>query len=318
MRIGLWGAGGIARVHARHFGRIEGVERVAFDLDAERAAQIGRAAGSEAEFLELADAVVVALPTDLHAEVGEKVLRAGKPVLLEKPMAGSVAECDRLIAAAEETGGMLVPAQVVRFFADYAAANRLVREGAVGTPSAIRLRRGGKAPMGTGGWFRDPQRSGGVIMDLAVHDLDWLLWTFGAAEAVSARSVWIGGAATPEECGDHAVITVSFASGAVGHVEATWNDPSGFRATIEVAGSGGLIQYDSRECPTVRTLTDGAPRNEAPMAADDDPFYRQARAFVAAVRGEAEPAVRPAEGRAAVALAAAALESARTGRLVRL
>ena len=117
--------------------------------------------------------------------------------------------------------------------------------------------------------------------------------------------------------GDYALTTVSFANGCVAHVESTWMDPSGFRATIEASGPKGVVEYDSRENPSLRTHT-GTTVNENNYNPDDDPYFRQLTAFVSAAKGETPPAVRAEEGLAAVRLATAAIESAETGQPVRL
>src|SRR5688572_21354255 len=120
------------------------------------------------------------------------------------------------------------------------------------------MRRGGGQPKGEGMWFRDYERSGGVLLDLAVHDFDWLRWTLGEISQVYSRSLGITRGSGP----DYALTTLSFASGAVAHVESTWMDPSGFRVAVEVAGSEGIIEYDSRLTPSLRTHTmlDGVPK----------------------------------------------------------
>src|SRR5204863_4959008 len=142
--------------------------------------------------------------------------------------------------AAAKANVPLMPGQVVRFFAEYATGNRLVKEGKVGKPAAARTRRGGLAPMGSHGWFQDYQRSGGVLLDLAVHDFDWLRWTLGEVKHLYSRSVGVATDGGP----DYALTVLTFESGAVAHVESTWMDPSGFRTAFEVCGSEGMIQFD--------------------------------------------------------------------------
>lgn len=319
MRIGLWGAGGIAKVHARHAARLPGVSLVVFDRDPQRASELaethgGTTAVSESDFLERTDAIVICLPTDLHAVAAEIALRASRPVLVEKPMVRHMAEADFLVNLAQQTGTPLVPAHVVRFFADYEAMHQQVIQGAVGQVATAWMRRGGKAPLGSDAWFRDPVRSGGVLLDLAVHDFDWLRWTLGPVTRVESRSRWLGGGST--ETGDFALTTLTFASGALAHVESTWLDPSGFSVSVEVAGSAGVVAYDSRATAGLRIHTEAGSTAATPRADADDPYFRQMKAFVAAARGEAPPAVTAEEGREALAVALAAVESATERRPV--
>ncbi len=81
----------------------------------------------------------------------------------------------------------------------------------------------------------DHQRSGGVLVDLAIHDFDWLRWTFGEVVSVSSRSV----ASKSMKGPDYALTVLKHESGTVSHVETTWMDPAGFSTSFEVAGSYG-------------------------------------------------------------------------------
>lgn len=316
-RIGILGAGGMGNVHARHYTRMPDVELHFFEPDLDRAKLYidrwdARPSVSMDDLFRVVDAVDVCLPTDLHVEIGLKAIAAGKAVLMEKPLANSLDAAGKLIEAAQKAGTPFMVGHVVRFFPEFAAGNRLVREGKIGTPAAARTRRGGLAPTGSDSWFMDHSRSGGVLIDLGIHDFDWLNWTLGPVERLYSRSV---GASTGKGP-DYALTTLTFDSGAIAHVESTWMDPNGYRATFEVSGSEGLIQYDSRQVQTLRTHAQGKAAQEAPLLGSDDPYFRQLRAFVAAIDG-APVAVTGVEGFNALAVAFAARESARTGKVLR-
>ena len=215
-----------------------------------------------------------------------------------------------------------MPGQVVRYFPEFRKGHALVRDGKVGKPAAAHTRRGGLAPRGgAGDWFMDHARSGGVLLDLAIHDFDWLRWTLGEVTSVYSRSV---GAQTGSGA-DYALTTLAFDDGAVAQVEATWMDPSGFRTTFEVCGSEGMIEYDSRNTPTLRTHIgppkEGQPArrggNEAPLLPSDDPYYHQLKGFLDAVRTGTPPPVTGFDGLMAVSIGLAAIESAKTGHAIR-
>ena len=318
MRVGLLGAGGIGRVHARQYARRDDVELFIHDRDPERVALIVESSGgvpvdSYDELLRRTDAVDICLPTTLHADTAMRAVAAGKAVLVEKPISRTFEEGLALVEAAERAGVPLMAAQVVRFFADFAEGHRLVKGGAVGTPAAARTRRGGKAPVGNGGWYGVLAASGGVLLDLAIHDFDWLRWTLGEVSQLYARSVGLQDGHGP----DYALTTLTFDSGAVAHVEATWMDPTGFRTTFEVAGSGGLIEHDSRTNAALRTATEASIATDGGLLAEDDPYYREIDGFVGAVRDGTPVPVSGREGLAALAISLAAVESATTGRVVR-
>ncbi len=288
-----------------------------FEPDAERAkvyAERWQAipCASIQELLSVVDIVDVCLPTDLHKSFCLQAIAAGKAVFVEKPIAGNLEDARAIVEAADKAGVPLMTGQVVRFFPDFAKGHQLVADGKVGTPAAARTRRGGKAPSGLGGWFMDHSRSGGVLIDLAVHDFDWLRWTLGEVRHLYARSV---GAKTGQGP-DYALTTLTFDSGAVGHVEATWMDPAGFRTTFEVAGSAGMIQHDSRENQSLRVATAGATVTENPMAPLGDPYFRELSGFVEAVRNGTPVPVSGWDGFMALSIGLAALESAKTDKVV--
>jgi predicted dehydrogenase len=192
----------------------------------------------------------------------------------------------------------------------YRRAHELVKAGEIGLPAALRMSRGGGLPGAGRAWFEDHSKSGGVFIDLGVHDFDFLLWTFGAVKEVVARSV---GAKTGSGV-DYGLATLTMASGAVAHVESTWMDPEDPGMSFEFCGSSGMIEWDSRTAGTVR----GMGRVDGHFMPDDDPFFGQMKAFVAAIRGEAPVAVSLADGVAALRVAEAALGSARSGLRVAL
>lgn len=332
MRVGILGLGGMGTVHMRQYTRMPDVEVLAFDADPSRC-EAASALGvslcpSPEDLVQRADVVDVCVTTDLHHKFGMNAIASGKAVFMEKPIALTLEEAVELMSAADKAKVPFTVGLVVRYFPEFAHANAVVRSGSIGDPAAVRTRRGGVAPRGSRDWFMNHERSGGVLVDLAIHDFDWLRWTLGDVKTLYARSVGAAKRSGP----DYALTTLTFDSGCVGHVEATWMDPAGFRVTFEVCGSEGMIQYDSRLTATLRTSLaqpadpaandPRAARNnrsgaaEAPLAPHDDPYYRELKAFVDAVRTGNPPPVTAYDGVMALSIGLAALESARTGRAV--
>ena len=197
-KVGVVGTGGMGRVHARQYAKMPCIELIAFDADAERAATYAKDTGATIaktfdDLMRDSDVVDVCLPTHLHLEFASKALRSGKPTLCEKPMCRKVSECAQLVEEAEKAGVPFMPAQVVRFFPEYRKAHQLVRDGVVGTPGAIRARRCGRYPKGADLWFANIEQSGGVLMDLAVHDFDWIRWTFGEVRHLFSQALTFSG-----------------------------------------------------------------------------------------------------------------------------
>ena len=131
------------------------------------------------------DAVDLCVPTHRHASLAIAALQAGKHVLVEKPMALSARECDEMITASKSAGKVLMVAHVLRYWPEYATARDWIRNEKLGKIHSVSLRRCCACPQWSS-WMRDPQKSGGGIFDLLIHDIDYSLQVFGYPEAVSA------------------------------------------------------------------------------------------------------------------------------------
>lgn len=327
-RVALIGAGNIGEVHAKQWKLLPDAELVGvLDPRIDAAAALGKAYSDWEKLLSDAkpDIVDICVPTPLHREYVERAAAAGKAIFVEKPFGRTLADCEAMIAAVEKAGVAAGVGHVVRFFPEYAEAKRLVDSGAVGTPAAVRTARMGGFPIlvDRPNWYADPAQSGGVALDLILHDFDWLRWTFGPVSRVFAQGLY----GKPEHLGkmDYALVTLRFESGAVGHVTGSWAHPSGFRTTLEVAGDGGLVEYDSaKSAPLMSSLRSagggggGVAFPESPTAASDDPYYKELAAFVAALKSNGPMPVTVYEAREAVRIGLAALESIETGKVVTL
>lgn len=327
LRVGIVGVGTMGSVHSDAYRQMPDVAKVGvYDIDPERAHAFAREQGwatvytSFEEMVAAVDFVDVCTPTPTHAEYVLAALYGGRDVVSEKPMARTLADCGRLINAAHETGRTLMPAQVLRFFPEYSSVTRIVRSGEIGNPATIRTRRGGAFPHGTNNWYADFAQSGGVTLDMIIHDFDWLRWTFGPVESVYAKAASLD-PANAAEPRDYSLVTLKFVSGAVAQVEGTWAEPSGFSVSLEVTGDNGMIQFDSTESVPLRvnrrqtnTHTGGVVVPESPTSTN--PYYLELRHFVDCLKAGTRPSITPEDGYYAVEIALAALESARTGKPV--
>ena len=327
MRIGILGSGFMGGTHARAFAKQPGVEIARISSRSlSKADALAKEVGAVATTDDMAivndpsiDAICITLPTHLHAKFAAAALRAGKPVLLEKPFGLTVDECDRLMAVEKETGKHLMVAQVVRFWPEYEALVDMVHSGKLGTPLAAVAMRLSVLP-GWADWFTDPALSGGAVLDLMVHDFDALNWIFGAPKSVYARGqeaapgLWThvhsvvdyGAAHAIAEGGEMMPKDYPFSCGmrvlcTAGALEFS------FRAggpSVEMGGGSQLAVYE----PGRAYLA------EAPAA---DAFERQAAYFVETVRTNRPPARSGTAGaRLAVKVANAARQSLETGEVV--
>jgi UDP-N-acetylglucosamine 3-dehydrogenase len=314
--VGILGTGHMGNTHARQYRKMPGVKVGYHDRHPDRAESFrdkwdAECCKSSEELIAWADVLDICLPTDLHKTYALKAIAQGKAVFLEKPIALTLEDGEEIVQAAAKAGAPLMVGHVLRYFPEYAAARRLVQSGAVGAPGAVRMRRGGPPPSGLNHWFMDAHRSGGVLLDLVIHDFDWLHWTLGPIKHLYARSV-----ALDKGGPDYALTTLTFECGAVAHVEGTWMDPSGFRTALEVAGSEGMIEFDSRTSPALRVCLPGSTKQEPGHAPDQDPYYQELRAFLTCVESGTPPPISGEDGLRALSISLAAIESARTGKVV--
>jgi predicted dehydrogenase len=264
------------------------------------------------------DIVAVTTPTPSHAEYVIAAAEAGKHIFCEKPFTRTVEEGQRAIAAAKKAKGVkLFVAHVVRYFQEFDAMRAQVAAGKVGKPGFVKTYRGGVYPHGEGEWFADYAQSGGVCFDCTIHDFDWLRYTFGEPERVFCQNL----RNMASEFMDYALVTFRFKSGLISNTVGTWAHPSGFRVKVEICGDNGMLTFDSADTSVsvMKKEMPGRPAVIVPGSpVDVSPYQLEWEDFLGWLQGNHEPRVRPEDGLAAVRMAAAALESAETGRPVRL
>jgi predicted dehydrogenase len=328
LRLALVGPGSMGSRHLACYAKMPDVRIVGVvGPDAEEARPAAEQAGCSA-FGSLddclravdVDAVDLCTPTHLHKGDALRAAAAGKHVLCEKPLARTLADAEEMASACEAAGVRLLVGHVLRFFPQYQMAHSTVASGGIGNPAIARTFRGNGFPRGWNEWYADPEKSGGLILDLILHDFDWLRWTFGEVERVYAKGL----VRDVPKGRDYALVTLRHRSGVLAHVEGTWCHSTPFNMKLEVAGDRGLLDYNDAEARPVRfapRAEEGGSRAkvalpESPLA--EDPYYLELRHFADVILGQAEPQVTPGDGIEAIRIALAALESAETGRAVAL
>jgi predicted dehydrogenase len=223
------------------------------------------------------DAVDLCLPTHLHEPVAIQALRAGKHVLVEKPLALDGASARRIIAEAETCRRTLMTAQVLRFFPEYVALRDALPE--LGPVRHATFHRRCAAP-GWGGWLLDPARSGGGVFDLMIHDVDICLHLFGAPASL---------AATGHADAIHA--SLFYPDGQVAVVTGGWEPAPAypFRMEYQVSGERGIVEYSSTGRPP--TLYAGTER-VLPLAATPG-YEAEIDYFIACCESGRPPALCP-------------------------
>ncbi|QEH32155.1 Glucose--fructose oxidoreductase precursor [Aquisphaera giovannonii] len=258
------------------------------------------------------DALSITLPTFLHADTTIKALEAGVHVLCEKPMALSVADCDRMVAAADRSGKTLQIGHCIRFWPEYEAARELIRGGTFGRPIAASFRRYSAMPSWSpDSWFADEQRSGGQPLDLHIHDTDYVHHLFGMPASVSSV------ADVPQS---YIATQYRYPGGPAVVAESTWRMAGSFafEMSFVIVLEGATILYDNNASPAFRVLaSDGtSPDLRIPVS---DGYAREVEHFSRIISGEPlQPVITPTDARETIRLVLAEKQSAREGRPVTL
>lgn len=313
LRLAVVGCGAVATIH--HLPAIAVSERVEaavlVDADSGRARSLADrfgVPGVATDFNDLpgkVDAAIVALPNSLHAPVSIELLRRGVHVLVEKPMAMNVRECDEMIAAASEGRAVLAVGLDFRFFDSSLLVRNLLKEGLLGEIRRFAMHQGviPRWPFATDFLLKKEMAGGGVLADFGVHVLDLLLWWLGDWQNVDYRDDAMGGIESDCE------MRLTMRSGLTGTVEISRTRNlantcvfEGTRATLEV----GVWDPD----PEIRlsiadreVFLSGRARRDGGSGLDfTDVFVRQIDDFARAIRERREPFVPGREGRRSLEL----------------
>lgn len=323
VRFAVIGTGNMGGTHARNLAGSDLAEVTWLcDIDLDRAHAIQNEIGGkvtadmdEACQADDVDVVLVALPTGSHRLGVEAACRARKHIFCEKPIARTNEDAAAMVAMCHEAGVQLMIGHVVRFFPEYIRAKEEVDSGVLGDIAIARGFRLNPPVMLDRPWFADVEVSGGVVLDLMIHEIDVFRWFFGEVERIFAHGLSFDEIHTRR---DHAVASLRFRSGVIGHLEASWAH-SAWRTMLEIAGSTGLYDFTSTDAatltlePTVGVAGDylGAsgpvliPMRPSPVA----PHLAEILAYIEALRaGEPSP-VSGEDGLRTLIVANAVLDS---------
>lgn len=266
MKLAFAGAGTISVVHAMAAAGVK-AEIVAVasrtsERATERAAQFGAQVVAFEDLPAGADAVVVCTPPDRHAADALQALGAGAVVLVEKPLATTLAEADAIV----EAGGQVVYAENLAFSPLVVATNELVR--GIGAPTFIEIRQ--LSPRPSWGEFLDPARGGGVLFDLGSHAVALALLLAGADGPVAVEAKLSHSADI--EVDDAAEVFITFASGMRARIETNWTNPHAVW-DIQVSSDSGVVRTELMPQPGIEH--NGEPVALAPLGGAVDPNLEQ-------------------------------------------
>ena len=270
------------------------------------------------------DAVSICTPNYFHAEQALAAMKRGLHVICEKPMVLTRAQADAVVAAAARSRRVFMVGFTHRFLRGNKVAKDLISSGQLGRPFMVRVRfaHGGPYPgWAKTDWFYDRKLAGGgAMLDMGIHAFDLVRYFLGDAKSVSA---FVKTIFKPIPVDDNAVLALEFQNGGLGYVEVGWTSLPGFNGVEIYCEKGNLIidyaqgmklisgHADPSGRHTVRTRKFRFRPTEGGGSAEMD--Y-----FVDCIRKRRKPEMGAAEGRAALDIALAAYESAKTGRRVSL
>ena len=329
LNVGLIGAGRLGRVYARDLAaripetRLVGVADPAGTLAQEVAAEfdVPRHYTDPTALTDdpAVDAIVIVTPTHVHREQVIAAASRNKPTFCEKPPALSLGEVAEMKQAIERSGMFFQMGFMRRFDAGYAAAKKQILAGRIGTPLVFKAT--SRDPFRPSLEYANPKSSGGMLIDMGIHDFDLARWFMGDVRSVNAIGATI---AYPELATvgdiDNAIATLTFTSGKLGVVDLTRSGIYGYDISTEILGLEGTIRIGYlRETPiTILTKAGGVSHDTVPyfMERFRDAYTNQLQNFAQNVLQDREPPITIDDGMEALRIGVAATRAQQTGTTV--
>jgi myo-inositol 2-dehydrogenase/D-chiro-inositol 1-dehydrogenase len=323
LNVGIVGAGWVAAVHGNAYRTSPGVRITAVtDPVPAKAERLAEQTGAQAvrdvdELIASGVHIVdVCTPPQGHADAAIQALEAGLHVFCEKPLARSLDDARRIVKAAADAPGLLTVGHVSRYEPDHATAKALVEQGQIGRLRMIKHSTTTSLPgWSEAGWLADTAKSGGPLLDQAVHSFDYFGWLTGSP-AIRMSAVGADSGAGPAT---YCLATVRYADDTIAQAEVSWAHPPGrgFTLAVELVGTEGRLTWSYDQ------LVGGVlyPREGEPEQYDvlsDRGFTAEMRAFTDAIRAGGPSPVPADEALESLRVALAALESVRTGQTIDL
>ena len=337
IRVGIVGTGFMAVAHIRAYQQVEGVEIAALcnpsgrHLDGDFSDVHGNVGSDEPVKLDMAhiaayrsldelladdsiDLIDITTPTFLHREQALAALASGKHVLCEKPMARTGEEARKIAEAAKNAKGYFMPAMCLRFWPEWVWVKEAIDDGRYGRVLSARFRRVASAPAWGQPTFLDGKKSGGALLDLHIHDADFVRFCFGEPKSIYAQ----GHSKVSGEI-DHVLAQYTVDCGAAVSAEGSWAMAEGFDFSMEytVNFERATVDFDNtREEDCLKIFGQDKEPETIKLDAPDG-YVGQIAYFANCIReGRAPKIVTAADGAGSVELCEAAGRSIEAGEIV--
>jgi predicted dehydrogenase len=340
VRIGLIGSGFVSAIHFDALRHVSDAEVVAVSSPTEE--HVRRFANDRdihywtTDYRKMldrddVDMVVLGLPNDLHCEATLAAAAAGKHVVVEKPMALNLAQCDRMIEACQRAGVKLMYAEELCFAPKYVRLRQLADEGALGNVFLVKQSEKHSGPHAP--WFWDVKRSGGgVMMDMGCHGIEFARWVLGKPPIKSVYcDLKLNVHATRTRGDDTSLVIIDFQGGATAYIEDSWTTLGGMDDRAELHGTGGVAYADLLRGSSILTYSQSGYGYAVEKAGQTTGwsftvyeeiwnygFPQEFQHFVQCVRDDVEPRETGQDGRVVMEALLAAYASAGQGRRVDL
>ncbi len=312
LNVGIVGLGYMAAMHIKAWRQVAGTQILAVcnpsgrNLDGNLSSVFGNVAGEEALQLDMSQVraysdyaamladpdihiIDICSPTWAHHDQATSALASGVHVLLEKPVARTTKEAKRIVEAASHASNYLMPAMCLRFWPEWRLLKDAIDDQRYGKVLAARFRRVGPPPAWGKKHFHDGIKSGGALLDLHIHDVDFINWCFGKPKRVFAAGYTKFSGAI-----DHVVAQFEVDSGAIVHAEGSWAMTPGFSFNMSytVNFERGTLDYDVARGPdAVLKICEEGKEPVTQKAAATDGYVGEIQYFVDAVRQGKPPTV---------------------------
>jgi UDP-N-acetylglucosamine 3-dehydrogenase len=308
IKVGVVGAGSMGQHHIRNYSEMKDVELSGiFDTDKERANRLAedyntRAFTNYNDLLDNVAAVSIAVPTTFHKKVALDAIEKGVHVLIEKPIADNVKNADEIIKRAKKKNVNLMVGHIERFNPAILELKKIIDRGELGNIVSLSTTRVGP--------FNPRIRDVGVILDIGVHDIDVISYLY--AEKVT--SVYASSGNANHNLEDHAAFMLGFGNGHVGIVKTNWLTPHKVRKLI-ATGTKGIAYVDYLQS-TLQICDSEWVRDK--KIEKKEPLRSELEHFISCIKEDKNPLVGGEEGKHALEVALACVESCKRGEIVKI